>query len=754
MNVKSASIQESDETSETQSGAVAPENEEPHMATPEPETPDTENVQSEEIESAVSAQEEPATAASDGVDHGSTDVDAEVTGFAQLGLSSLLLETLGDLGYEEPTPIQAGAVPMILAGRDLLGQAATGTGKTAAFALPMIERIGDPGSEPAPSALVLVPTRELALQVTEAVQSYGKRVGARVLAVFGGQPIGRQQQVLRRGVDIVVATPGRAVDLIERNSLDLTHVRLLVLDEADEMLMMGFADELEAIVAATPEGRQTVLFSATMPRETRRLADRLLHDPAHVSIQADNALPATIPDIRHVVHVVARAHKAAALGRVLDAEAPTAALIFCRTRHEVDSVAAVLGARGYRAEALHGGLNQDQRERVIGRLRSGQVELVVATDVAARGLDIDVLSHVVNYDVPSAPEAYIHRAGRVGRGGRSGVAVTIAEPRERGQLRNIERLLGSPLPVATLPTSDELRTRHLDQREQRLREIIEAGTNELALPIVERLTETFDDRDVALAAVAMLQELDRGPTSVDEHIPDASLRQTRDRQGRPERGRRDDRPRGNDRFDRGDRGDRGDRDRGDRGERQQLGDTPGHGKARIFIGAGRDQRVGPGDLVGAIANETSVPGSQIGPMRVFERFSLVDVPEDAVDDVVDALRNTQIRGRSVNVRRDRGRPEGDRGRSDGGYRGRSDGGYRGRSDGDRGRSDGGYRGRSEGDRGRPDSGYRGRSEGGYRGRSDGPGAGPSRGGRPPGNRGPRPGGGGRDGRPGGGDSGR
>ncbi|HSB87575.1 MAG TPA: DEAD/DEAH box helicase, partial [Ilumatobacteraceae bacterium] len=367
-----------------------------------------------------------------------TDERPSEDGFATLGLRPELLKTLAGLGYEEPTPIQRETVPHLLAGDDLLGQAATGTGKTAAFALPILQMI-DRDAPVETLALILVPTRELAMQVSEAIFKYGRDLGARVTPVYGGQPIYRQLQALDRGVHVVVGTPGRALDHIGRGSLDLGTIRTVVLDEADEMLDMGFADDIDAILQATPAQRQTVLFSATIPARITALARKYQRDPVRIQIgrgdiDNDTAL------VRQSAYIVQRSHKPAALGRILDIEMPGATLVFCRTRTEVDQLTETMNGRGYRAEALHGGMDQPQRDRVMGRLRDGTAELLVATDVAARGLDVDTLTHVVNYDVPSAAESYVHRIGRVGRAGRHGVAITLAEPREERLLHNIEKL--------------------------------------------------------------------------------------------------------------------------------------------------------------------------------------------------------------------------------------------------------------------------------------------------------------------------
>ncbi len=359
----------------------------------------------------------------------SEDIGADAGGFAELALAPELCRALSALGYEEPTPIQRAAIPPLLAGRDLVGQAATGTGKTAAFALPVLQRIYGRSERAGVFALILVPTRELAIQVSEAMDSYGRDMGVRTLPVYGGQPIGRQLRVLDRGVDVVVATPGRALDHIARGSLDLSGLEVVVLDEADEMLDMGFAEDIEAILGETPASRQTALFSATMPPRINGLVRRYLTDPARVELGRTASASSDGLLVRQTAYLTPRGHKPAALVRVLDLETPAATVVFCRTRDEVDQLTEILNSRGYRAEALHGGMDQQQRDRVMGRLRSGSLDLLVATDVAARGLDVEQLTHVVNYDVPSAPDSYVHRIGRVGRAGREGTAITLVAPR-------------------------------------------------------------------------------------------------------------------------------------------------------------------------------------------------------------------------------------------------------------------------------------------------------------------------------------
>src|SRR5687767_8087174 len=433
---------------------------------------------------------------------------AEVSaGFARLGLDPRLVDALAALGYEEPTPIQLEAIPPLLEGRDLLGQAATGTGKTAAFALPLVQRIADAGPERrGTSGLILVPTRELAMQVAEAVHRYGRSNGITVVPIYGGQAIVSQLKALKRGADVIVGTPGRMMDHIKRGSLKLETVRTVVLDEADEMLDMGFADDLEAILDATPSTRQTTLFSATMPARIASIARKHLREPVHVKIATEKLAAGAVPRVRQVVYVVQRAHKVAALGRVLDMENPTAAIVFCRTRTEVDELTETLNARGYRSEALHGGMSQEQRDRVTRKLRGGTAELLIATDVAARGLDIEHLSHVFNYDVPSSPEMYVHRIGRTGRAGREGVAITLAEPREHRLLRNIEHVTKQRLQIEAVPTVVDLRTRRLEKTRAALREALVGGELDGYRVVVESLAGEFDCVDIATAAVKLLHD--------------------------------------------------------------------------------------------------------------------------------------------------------------------------------------------------------------------------------------------------------
>jgi ATP-dependent RNA helicase DeaD len=556
--------------------------------------------------------------------------------FAGLDLRPQLTAALSGLGYEEPTPIQREAIPPLLAGRDLLGQAATGTGKTAAFALPILQQLDtEAGRGPSPTALVLVPTRELAIQVSEAVHRYGRNLGARVLPIYGGQPIVRQLRELQHGVDVVVATPGRALDHIGRGTLRLQDLKVIVLDEADEMLDMGFADEIEAILAETPESRQTVLFSATLPARIDAIARRHLRQPVRIEIRAGaGAAPGHEPLVRQSAYVVQRAHKAAVLGRVLDVESPAAALVFCRTRDEVDRLTETLNGRGYRAEALHGGMNQEQRDRVMGRLRAGTADLLIATDVAARGLDIEQLSHVVNFDVPSSPDSYLHRIGRVGRAGREGAAITLVEPREHRILKTFERVTGGRISIEKVPTVADLRARRLDLTRAAVRDIILDDDLDGFRVVVESLTDEFDVVEVALAAIKLAHDAAGAPPDEAE-IPEVVA--TSDRAGPFSAGPA--------------------RSSGPGGKAERRHKPPAGNMTRLFIGAGREAGVRPQDLVGAIAGETRLTGRDIGAIDIAPRFSLVDVPADAADEVIATLRGSTIRGKRATVRRERDQPQ-------------------------------------------------------------------------------------------------
>jgi ATP-dependent RNA helicase DeaD len=551
--------------------------------------------------------------------------------FAELGLSPAVLSVLEALGYEEPTPIQVKAMPPLQEGRDVIGRAATGTGKTAAFALPLVERVerGRPGVQ----GLVMAPTRELAVQVAQAIDRYGGGE-LRVLAVYGGQPIERQLRELRRGVQVVVGTPGRLLDHMRRGSLDLSTVRYVVLDEADEMLDMGFIEDIETVLEATPADRQTALFSATFPPRIAALAKRHMRDPERVTV-----VPETMdtPLVRQTSYVVPRAHKLEALGRILDLEAPTSTIVFCRTRVEVDQLTEALRVRGYRPEALHGGLAQPQRDRVMSRFRDGSADLLVATDVAARGLDVEHVSHVVNYDIPQTPDVYVHRIGRTGRAGREGAAITLVEPRERFHLRGIERVTGQSMEQARVPTAADLRERRRETIRAAIREMLAEGDLEPFRQMVESLAEEHDPMEIAAAAARLASELSQGegPEGPEEIPQWDPSRASPSREGRGPRGRRDHADGGG---------------RGDGGGRRPRG---GGETTTLYIGIGRRRGVRPADVVGAIIGEADVPASAIGAVEIADQFTLVEVDEQVAERVVRALSGAAIRGRNVSVRRSR-----------------------------------------------------------------------------------------------------
>ena len=536
--------------------------------------------------------------------------------FQDLGLSEPLLKAITEIGYEAPTPIQEKTIPPMLAGRDLIGQAQTGTGKTAAFAIPILEKIDL--SVPEVQALVLAPTRELAIQVAEAVHTYSKhrgRVG--VLPVYGGQPIQLQLKRLDRGVHVVVGTPGRIMDHLRRGSLKLDAVRIVVLDEADEMLRMGFIEDVEWIRSQSPEGRQTALFSATLPREVRRIAERHLRDPISIEIERKTL---TVPAIDQRYLNVSPQQKLDALARILETEPTDAVLIFTRMKTGAAELTERLQGRGYAAEAMHGDMNQVQRESVIRRLRSGQLEIVVDTDVAARGLDVERISHVVNYDIPNDVEAYVHRIGRTGRAGRSGVAVLFVSPRERRMMMEIERYTGQRITPMKMPTQADVAARRIALFKDNIRQSISEGDLDLYLSLVEELVEEGLDLAEIAAGAAKLARGDK-PLEVAVEPEAESVPQAED------------------------------------------------GMVRLFIDAGVRAGVRPGDIVGAIANEAGVPGKAIGSIDIYDRFTFVEIPAQFRDQVLERMARATIRGRPVGIRiaeegRRPERPRDDRPRGD------------------------------------------------------------------------------------------
>jgi len=475
------------------------------------------------------------------------------------------------------------------------------------------------------------------VQVAQAVHRYGKEMGVEVLPIYGGQSFQQQLKVLKRGVDVVVATPGRALDHIRRGTLRLGSLQVLILDEADEMLDMGFSEDLEAILAEVPSRRQTLLFSATMGPRIETIASKHLNDPVEVRIAEVSEGEGDVPLVRQTAYLVRRPHKLAALGRVLDLESPEATLVFCRTRNEVDELVEALNGRGYRAEAMHGGMSQEQRDRVMKKLRGGRVDLLVATDVAARGLDITHLTHVVNYDVPSAAKQYVHRIGRVGRAGREGVAITLAEPREHVLLKNIERLTKQKIEVAPIPTVADLQTRRLELTRASVRESILEGGMDRFRVVVEALSDEFDLVDIAMGAVKMGHEATiTGSEGDEEEIPVAKPFQERSHAGKgafPGKGAYSGKGAATGKM-----------------ARPRMG-----AGTHLFIGMGRSGGLRPKDIVGAITGEAGVDKRTIGSIQISERFTLVEVADNVADHILQALREGTIRGKRVTVRLDKGR---------------------------------------------------------------------------------------------------
>jgi ATP-dependent RNA helicase DeaD len=549
----------------------------------------------------------------------------DATGFASLGLADSLVSAVTALGYEEPTPIQREAIPVLLSGSDMLGQAATGTGKTAAFALPLLDRLLKDAktNRGKARALVLVPTRELAMQVAEALHKYAKGSNLNVVPVYGGAPMDHQIRALRRGAEVVVGTPGRVLDHLRRKTLDLSTVEVLVLDEADEMLDMGFAEDIDLILAETPETRQTALFAATLAPRIAAIAGRHLKNPKRVTIAKEKLGAGKMPLVRQVAYIVGRGQKMTALGRILDFEGPKSAIVFCRTRIEVDELTDTLNAHGYGAQALHGGMVQKQRDRVMQLFRSEQADILVATDVAARGLDIDHVSHVINFDLPTAPEVYVHRIGRTGRIGREGMAITLANPREHRFLKYVEALTKQKIEILNLPSEADLKKRRLEATKETLREQLAEGGLDEVREIVESLVQDFDILDVAAAAVKMIHDaFDKGTGEgeVDESREQAP-RSGRD-SGRDERGPRDNRaPRP-----------------------RQTGPM-----MLLRLSVGKDESIRPADLVGAIAGEAKISSSAIGAIKIHDDYSLVEVPAELSDKIIAALRTTKIRGHKVTI---------------------------------------------------------------------------------------------------------
>ncbi|WP_431804721.1 DEAD/DEAH box helicase [Microbacterium sp. bgisy203] len=560
-------------------------------------------------------------------------------GFADLGLAPAVLKALKDVGYETPSAIQAATIPPLLDGRDVLGTAQTGTGKTAAFALPILSRLDL--SQKTPQALVLAPTRELALQVCEAFESYaGHLRGVHVLPVYGGQGYGQQLSALRRGVHIIVGTPGRIMDHLDKGTLDLSELQYLVLDEADEMLKMGFAEDVETILADTPDTKQVALFSATMPAQIRRLAGTYLKDPEEINVKAKTTTSANITQ-RYLV--VSYPQKVDALTRILEVEPFEGMIVFTRTKNETETLAEKLRARGYTAAAINGDIAQAQRERTVNQLKDGKLDILVATDVAARGLDVERISHVVNFDLPIDTESYVHRIGRTGRAGRTGDAISFVTPRERRMLASIEKATRQPLTEMSLPSVDAVNATRLTRFDDAITAALaETERIDRFRDIINHYVTHHDvpEADVAAALAVVAQ----GETPL---LLDAEA----DVPPRRERFDRDDRSRG-DRDDRS-RGDRDDRSRGDRDGDRPRRERRGGPTATYRIEVGRRHKVEPRQIVGALANEGGLRREDFGAIQIRPDFSLVELPADLPRDTLARLENTRISGRLIEIKPDR-----------------------------------------------------------------------------------------------------
>ncbi len=520
--------------------------------------------------------------------------------FTALNLRPQLVQAVSELGFTEPTPIQTAVIPAMLAGQDIIGQAQTGTGKTAAFALPILHNIT---SGPGPvQALIVTPTRELALQVARAVHDYGRFLDMRVLAIYGGQPYGRQKNRLARGVDVVVGTPGRLLDLLKQKALDLSSARTVVLDEADEMLSMGFIEDIEAILQATPDDRQTALFSATLPNEIRHLANRYMRDPEAITIRHKQL---TVSAIEQRYYLVNNEDKLAALTRLFEVEDINSVLVFAQTRVGTGELANELTVRGYPAEALNGDLNQDAREQVLNRFRNKQINVLVATDVAARGLDIDDISHVFNFDLPRDPEVFVHRVGRTGRAGKTGIAISLVTPRERGRLRRIEGYAKQKLTETAVPTPEDIIAHRDDLLREKLDVWLKRGRARKERDLAEELAANgYDPLEIAAAALKLARaEEKQRPIAPISPVNTQPTRQSR-RSGK----------------------------RGNHKSRSRRSHEKG--MVRMVLNAGRAQGVRPNDVVGTIAYRANIPGKTIGAIHIEDNHTLVDVPEKFCEQVL------------------------------------------------------------------------------------------------------------------------
>lgn len=516
-----------------------------------------------------------------------------MTRFDEFGLSKKLLDAVHDMGFEEPSPIQAACIPLILEGMEVIGQAQTGTGKTAAFGIPIVDKVA---IDRKVQALVLTPTRELAIQVAGEFRKISKHTRAKTLPIYGGQSIVHQIRGLQQGAQIVIGTPGRVLDHIRRGTLKLGDVKTVVLDEADEMLDMGFIEDIESILRETPDERQTLLFSATFPMEVKRLAKRYMKSPQHVTV---NRGEMTVPATDQVFYKVLERNKLESLCRIIDSEDVPLGIIFCRTKRGVDELVEALISRGYLADGLHGDLSQAQRDRVMRKFRSNDIELLVATDVAARGIDVENVTHVVNYDLPQDPESYVHRIGRTGRAGKRGLAISLATPREFKLLKQIERETGAQIEAREVPSLADVAERQAEMWRDRIVETIQGGGLGHFRAILGSVIDEHDPVDVACAALKLASAGD----------------------GRSEEAE--------------------DYDFGDTGARP--------GMVRFFVNIGRNARISPSDLVRTISEEAGIPGQTIGKIDIFDRFTFVEVEQESAPFVYEALRQSRINGSRVNL---------------------------------------------------------------------------------------------------------
>ncbi|MDZ4730643.1 MAG: DEAD/DEAH box helicase [Xanthomonadales bacterium] len=543
------------------------------------------------------------------------------SGFKQLNLPDFLLSTLQEVGYESPTPIQEQAIPPLLEGRDLLGHAPTGTGKTAAFALPLLANTDVKDS--AVQVLVLVPTRELAIQVAEAFQRYAGHIkGFHVLPIYGGQEYAGQIRQLKRGVHVVVGTPGRVMDHMRKGTLKLAGLKALVLDEADEMLRMGFIDDVQWVLEQTPPGRQIALFSATMPAEIQKIARKHLQNPSEISIKTKTASPATI---RQRYWLVNGMHKLDALTRILEVEPFDAMLIFVRTRIATTELAEKLQARGFAAEALNGDMAQKDRERKITQLKNGKLDLLVATDVAARGLDVDRISHVLNFDIPHDTEAYIHRIGRTGRAGRTGDAILFVAPREQRMLRAIEQATRQEIAQLELPSTERVNNKRIADFKQSISDTLAVGELDFMQNLLEQYQQEHAIPAITVAAALAKMTLGDAPLLL-QPDPPASTRFSREKEPRQQR-----------------------EGKGKQGPKKE-------GKPKLFggmqtyrISVGRKDGVKPGNIVGAITNEAGLDGQHIGNISIENTYCLVDLPAGMPDDILNGLKSVKVCGKRMDI---------------------------------------------------------------------------------------------------------